>query len=409
MPALVKLAGEQGLLMIDMPEEYGGADLGLIVSALVASEMRQASFAVAHGAHTTIGTLPIVFYGTDEQKRKYLPRLATGEMIGAYALTEPGVGSDAMAIARARTLSEDGKHYILNGAKQWIIERRLRRRDGGLRQGGRHQAHRLHRRDGLARRLDRRGGEEDGHQRLLHAHGLLRQRQVPVENVLGEIGKGYKIAFNILNIGRLKLGLGAAGGAQRALTLAAQYANERKAFGRPLAGFGMIKKKLAYMAADVYAAESLGSARSACRGGARWRRATTSRRSSRPSRSTPSSAPSPRSTAREALGRCVDEGVQVFGGYGFMEEYPDLARLSRRAHQPHLRGHERGQPPASPPARSSAARWQDEIDADGGLPGDRGSRCQRQGAGLRRPTRRPPRCARASTWSSGQARRASTR
>ena len=120
MPSLVKLAGEQGLLMIDIPEEYGGADLGMIVSALVAHEMRQASFAVAHGAHTTIGTLPIVFYGTDEQKRQYLPRLATGEIIGAYALTEPGVGSDAMSIRTRATLSEDGKHYILNGAKQWI-------------------------------------------------------------------------------------------------------------------------------------------------------------------------------------------------------------------------------------------------------------------------------------------------
>ncbi|HKT38170.1 MAG TPA: acyl-CoA dehydrogenase family protein, partial [Ktedonobacterales bacterium] len=120
MPALLKEAGEQGLLMIDVPEEYGGADLGMIVSALVAQQMRQASFAVAQGAHTTIGTLPIVFYGTDAQKRQYLPKLATGELIGAYALTEPGVGSDAMSIRTRATLSPDGKSYILNGAKQWI-------------------------------------------------------------------------------------------------------------------------------------------------------------------------------------------------------------------------------------------------------------------------------------------------
>ncbi|HEX9067817.1 MAG TPA: acyl-CoA dehydrogenase family protein, partial [Ktedonobacterales bacterium] len=120
MPSLLKKAGDQGLLMVDIPEAYGGAELGMIVSALVAQEMRQASFAVAQGAHTTIGTLPIVFYGTEEQKRTYLPRLATGEILGAYALTEPGVGSDAMSISTRAQLSPDGKHYILNGAKQWI-------------------------------------------------------------------------------------------------------------------------------------------------------------------------------------------------------------------------------------------------------------------------------------------------
>src|SRR5437763_1560657 len=120
MPSLVKKAGEQGLLMIDVPEVYGGAELGLLTSALVGSEMREASFSVAFGAHTTIGTLPIVFYGNEEQKQKYLPKLATGEWIAAYALTEPGVGSDAMGLSSRARLSEDGKYYILNGTKQWI-------------------------------------------------------------------------------------------------------------------------------------------------------------------------------------------------------------------------------------------------------------------------------------------------
>src|SRR5258706_2064561 len=120
MPGLVKKAGEQGLLMIDVPEQYGGAELGLLTSALVASSMREASFSVAFGAHTTIGTLPIVFYGNEEQKEKYLPKLATGEWIAAYALTEPRVGSDAMGLSSRAELSADGKYYILNGTKQWI-------------------------------------------------------------------------------------------------------------------------------------------------------------------------------------------------------------------------------------------------------------------------------------------------
>src|SRR5690348_8740090 len=257
-PSLVKLAGEQGLLMIDVPEEYGGADLGLVVSSLVASEMRQASFAVAHGAHTTIGTLPIVFYGTDAQKRQYLPKLATGELIGAYALTEPGVGSDAMSIRTRATLSEDGKHYILNGAKQWIS-------NAGFADvmvvfakidDTKHTAFIVESAwPGVSTGAEeRKMGIKGSSTRTVYFDNV----QVPVENVLGEIGKGYKIAFNILNIGRVKLGMGAASGAKSALTLAAQYAGERKAFGRPLHGFGMIKKKLAYMAADAYAAESIG-------------------------------------------------------------------------------------------------------------------------------------------------------
>src|SRR5438105_7808288 len=120
MPSLVKKAGEQGLLMMEVPEEYGGAELGLLTSVLVGAQLREGSFGTAFGAHTTIGTLPIVFYGTEEQKRFYLPKLASGEWIAAYALTEPGVGSDAMGLSTRAELSEDGKHYILNGTKQWI-------------------------------------------------------------------------------------------------------------------------------------------------------------------------------------------------------------------------------------------------------------------------------------------------
>ncbi|MDE3231325.1 MAG: acyl-CoA dehydrogenase family protein, partial [Chloroflexota bacterium] len=221
MPALLKEAGEQGLLMIDVPEEYGGADLGMIVSALVAGEMRQASFAVAQGAHTTIGTLPIVFYGTDEQKRTYLPRLATGELIGAYALTEPGVGSDAMSIRTRATLSADGKSYILNGAKQWIS-------NAGFADvmvvfakvdDTKHTAFIVESAwKGVSTGAEeKKVGIKGSSTRTVYFDNV----EVPVGNVLGEIGKGYKIAFNILNVGRLKLGAGASGGAKAALNMAA--------------------------------------------------------------------------------------------------------------------------------------------------------------------------------------------
>ncbi|WIG57285.1 MAG: Long chain acyl-CoA dehydrogenase [fadN-fadA-fadE operon] [Ktedonobacterales bacterium] len=322
MPSLLKKAGEQGLLMIDVPEEYGGADLGLVVSALVAHSMRDASFAVAHGAHTTIGTLPIVFYGTDEQKQAYLPKLATGELIGAYALTEPGVGSDAMAIRTRATLSEDGQHYILSGAKQWISNAGFAdvfivfakvddtKHTGFIVEGSW---------PGISTGAEeRKVGIKGSSTRTVYFDNV----KVPVNNVLGEIGKGYKIAFNILNIGRLKLGAGTTGGAHAALDMAAQYANERKAFGRPLQGFGMIKKKLAYMASDVYAAESLvfrtiGAVEEARRAAGEDRQAQLAAIEEYAIECSIAKV-----FGSEALARCVDEGVQIFGGYGFMEEYP---------------------------------------------------------------------------------------
>jgi alkylation response protein AidB-like acyl-CoA dehydrogenase len=325
MRSLVQLAGEQGLLMIDVPEAYGGAELGLIVSALVAQEMRQASYAVAHGAHTTIGTLPIVFYGTEEQKRKYLPGLATGEIVGAYALTEPGVGSDAMSIRTRAELAPDGKHYILNGSKQWIT-------NAGFADvmvvfakvdDTKHTAFIVETKwPGVTTGAEeRKMGIKGSSTRSVYFDNV----QVPVENVLGEVGKGYKIAFNILNIGRLKLGAGATGGARSALNLATQYANERKAFGRPLSGFGLIKKKLAYMAADVYASESLvyrtiGNVEHARVAAGEDKQAQLAAIEEYAIECSIAKV-----YGSEALGRCVDESVQVFGGYGFMEEYPITA------------------------------------------------------------------------------------
>jgi alkylation response protein AidB-like acyl-CoA dehydrogenase len=321
-PSLLKLAGEQGLLMIDVPEEYGGADLGLVVSGLVAHEMRESSFAVAHGAHTTIGTLPIVYYGTDRQKREYLPKLATGEYIGAYALTEPGVGSDAMSIRTRATLSEDGTHYILNGAKQWIT-------NSGFADlfvvfakvdDTKHTAFIVEGAwPGISTGAEeKKMGIKGSSTRTLYLDNV----KVPVENVLGEIGKGYKIAFNILNIGRLKLGAGTAGGARSALDMAAKYADERKAFGRPLHGFGMIKKKLAHMASAVYAAESLVFRTIGAVEDARVAAGEDRQAQLRAIEEYAIECSIAKVFGSEALAHCVDEGVQIFGGYGFMDEYP---------------------------------------------------------------------------------------
>ncbi len=322
MPGLVKKAGEKGLLSVDIPEEYGGADLGLIVSTIVAAEQKEGSFAVAMGAQTTIGLLPIVYYGNAEQKEKYLPRLATGELISAYCLTEPGNGSDAMGIKTRATLSEDGKNYILNGGKQWIS-------NGGFADvyivfakvdDTKHTAFIVER--------DWPGVSTGAEERKMGIKGsstvsvYFDNVKVPVENVLGEVGKGHKIAFNILNIGRLKLGAGGAASCQGALRLATPYTSERKAFGKPLNAFGMIKKKLAHMASDAYASESLayrtvGLVEVARRNAGEDHQAQLSA-----IEEYAIEAAIAKVFGTEATARCVDEGVQIFGGYGFMQEYP---------------------------------------------------------------------------------------
>ena len=321
MPALVKKAGEQGLLMIEIPEAYGGAELGLLTAVLVGATQKEASFSVAYGAHTSIGTLPIVYYGNEEQKQKYLPKLATGEWIAAYALTEPGVGSDAMHLSTRAELAPDGKHYILNGTKQWISN------------AGFADVMIVFARIGENRPSafiveaawpgvstgaeERKMGIKGSSTRQVYFEDV----QVPVENLLGELHKGYKIAFNILNIGRLKLGAGTVGGARNALGLAAVYTTERKAFGKTINNFGMIKKKLARVAAEIYAAES-----------EVFRTAANISQAQRGEESTEAMFKAVEEYAIEAslakvhgsetLALAVDEGVQIFGGYGFMQEYP---------------------------------------------------------------------------------------
>jgi alkylation response protein AidB-like acyl-CoA dehydrogenase len=322
LPNLLKQAGEKGLLAVDVPEEYGGADLGLIVSTIVASEIRDASFGVAMGAQTTIGLLPIVYYGNPEQKEKYLPRLATGELISAYCLTEPGNGSDAMGIKTRATLSEDGKHYILNGGKQWIS-------NGGFANvyivfakvdGTKHTAFIVER--------DWPGVSTGAEEKKMGIKGsstvsvYFDNVKVPVENVLGEVGKGHKIAFNILNIGRLKLGASGAASCIGTLALATPYTSERKAFGKPLNAFGMIKKKLAHMASDAYAAESLAYRTVGMVEAARRNAGDDHQAQLTAIEEYAIEAAIAKVFGTEATARCVDEGVQIFGGYGFMQEYP---------------------------------------------------------------------------------------
>ena len=255
---LMKKCGELGLLMIDAPEEYGGLELDKATSMLAAEKLAQAgSFSVTYSAHTGIGTLPLVYYGTGAQKEQYLGKIISGEWIAAYCLTEPGSGSDALGATATATLSADGRHYVLNGTKQFIT-------NGGIAQLYTVFA-KIDKQHFTAFLVERTtegltvGPEENkmGVRGSSTTQIILEDAKVPVENLLGEIGKGHKIAFNVLNVGRFKLGAGATGAAKRAITEAVRYANDRKAFGVPIGTFGAIQEKIADMSAAVFASESV--------------------------------------------------------------------------------------------------------------------------------------------------------
>ena len=257
MKSLVRKAGEQGLLATSFPEEYGGLGKDFVTSTIVNEYLGAGhSFSVAIAAHTGIGTLPILYFGTPEQKQKYIPKLISGEWAGAYGLTEPNSGSDALSAKTTAKLSSDGKYYLLNGQKCWITN------------GGFAQVYTVFAKvdgDKFTAFIIERGTEGFTQGPEEHKMGIkgsstvqlyFQDCKVPVENVLGEIGKGHKIAFNILNIGRLKLCAAAVGASRRAISNSVEYAKTREQFKQPIANFGAIKHKIAEMAIKIFVGES---------------------------------------------------------------------------------------------------------------------------------------------------------
>ncbi|MFF2530138.1 acyl-CoA dehydrogenase family protein [Brevibacillus sp. NPDC058079] len=322
---LLKEAGELGLLAGDVPEKYEGLGLDKVSTALVTEKFSLArGFALSYGAHVGIGSLPIVYFGNEEQKQRYLPDLASGKRIAAYCLTEPGSGSDALGAKTTATLSADGTHYILNGEKQWIT-------NAGFADvfivyakidGEKFTAFIVERTfPGVSfGPEEKKMGIKCSSTRTV----ILQDVPVPVDNLLGEPGKGHVIAFNILNVGRYKLAVGAVGSAKKAVELATNYAKERKQFKTPIANFTLIKNKLANMAVKTYAAES-----SVYRTVGLFDTALTRLGEKADDGAEVAKAIADYAIecsinkvfATEVLDYCVDEGVQIHGGYGFMSEY----------------------------------------------------------------------------------------
>ena len=324
---LLERAGELGLSGVEIPEAYGGLELDKVTSAIIADRIaKYAGFATTWGGHTGIGTLPIVYFGTEEQKKKYLPRLMAGAMVGAYALSEASSGSDALNCRARATLSPDGRFYLLNGEKMWITNAGFAdlftvfaKVDG----------------EKFTAFLVERGfpgfavGAEE-HKMGIRGSStcpvILNDCQVPVENVLGEIGRGHVIAFNILNFGRFKLGAMCVGGSRTSLDHALAYAKQRKAFSKVIADFGLVREKLANMAVLTYAGESLVYRTVAMMDQAME---AVDRNGPEAARETLKAIEEYavecsiiKVWASEALSYVVDETVQIYGGYGFVEEYP---------------------------------------------------------------------------------------
>jgi alkylation response protein AidB-like acyl-CoA dehydrogenase len=335
MRGLLREAADLGFTAIDVPEEYGGLGLDKVTSALVADySATVASFSTAFGAHAGIGTLPLIWYGTEAQKQRYLPRLASAEIIGAYALSEATSGSDAMNIRTRAVLSEDGQHYILNGEKMWITNAGFAdlftvfaKIDG----------------EKFSAFLVERGTQGFSVGKEEHKLGIrgsstcalvFNDCLIPAENLLGDSGKGHHIAFNILNMGRFKLGAACIGGARQTVELGVRYAKERKAFGKPISDFGLIQRKIAASATRLFVTESMA-----------YR--TAGMMDAALAALSAEEAASPRAIQKrieeyavecsilkvfgsEMLGLAVDELVQIMGGYGYVEDYP-AERLYRDA------------------------------------------------------------------------------
>ena len=323
---LLRKSAELGFLAADIPEEYGGMGMDKTTSSLIAEHLSVlASFSTALGGHIGIGTLPLVWYGTEEQKQRYLPRLATGELLAAYALSEASSGSDAMNIRTRATLSPDGKHYILNGEKHWITNAAI----AGLYtvfakiDGEKFSAFLIER--------DTPGLSVGAEEHKLGIRGsstcplVLQDCMVPAANLLGEPGKGHHIAFNVLNMGRLKLGVFCVGGARHALAEMIRYSQERRAFGKTISEMGLIQRKISASASRLYAAESMNYRTLGMIDASLAELAD--------------QAHSPRETQQrieeyavecsilkvygsEMMTLVADELVATMGGYGYVEEYP---------------------------------------------------------------------------------------
>jgi alkylation response protein AidB-like acyl-CoA dehydrogenase len=329
---LLKKASDLDLLRLEIPAAYGGLGLDLISAAFVGEQIAiNPSFGGSLGAHTSIGTLPLVYFGTDEQKARYLPRLASGELIGAYALTEPQSGSDALAARTSATLTPDGRHYLLNGQKMWIT-------NGGFADlftifakvaGAQFTAFLVERGMGVVSGRDEIKLGLDGSSTTAL---MLDNVTVPVENVLGTVGQGHKVAFNVLNFGRVKLGARNMSGVRTALNHSVKYAKERRQFGKAIAEFGLIKQKLAGMAirgfvGDAMSYRTLGDVdRAIAAAGDRSDGALVMKTIE--GFSTECSIN--KVWTSEALAWAVDEGLQVFGGNGYSREFP-LERMYRDA------------------------------------------------------------------------------
>jgi butyryl-CoA dehydrogenase len=324
---LLKKAGELGLSGVEIPEAYGGMELDKVSAAVIADHIaKYAGFATTWGGHTGIGTLPLVYFGNDAQKQKYLPKLAAGEIVGAYALSEASSGSDALNCRSRAVLSSDGKHYLLNGEKMWIT-------NAGFADlftvfakvdGEKFTAFLVERNfPGFSI-----GAEE--HKMGIRGSStcpiILNDCKVPVENVLGEIGRGHIIAFNILNVGRFKLGAMCVGGARESLNNAIGYAKQRKAFKKVIADFGLVREKLANMATLIYVGESLvfrtvgmmDAALAAIDKSA----ADAGKKTLKAIEEYAVECSIIKVWASEMLDYVVDETLQIYAGYGFVEEYP---------------------------------------------------------------------------------------